>query len=275
MPKRRRVCFGNNKGGTGKTFVTTQLAAVMSARERRVLVIDMDPQANATRRLGFNSDPNNPLPTIAEALRQASPGLAADVIVPCGWDHEVAKRIDLIPSSYYLENRISEAGVIGAMQRLDVVLDGVDDEYDLVLIDCPPSLGHLTQMSLAASDHALVVTKPEYDDVQGALRYYSFVRDNAAIGLGNPHLRLRGVIVDNYDQRIAGHKFQLDGLPESFADVPIWDPPIPAWAVAKDATDAAAPLQAYGGAARPRELLEKMNKLAEKLDELTQEEKAA
>jgi chromosome partitioning protein len=271
--RRRRVALGNNKGGTGKTAVTVQLAAALSHRKLRVLVSDLDPQANTSRRLGFRWDPENPVATMSEAIKSGERGVAADAIVPCGWDHELAERIDLLPSRYDLENRMSEAGVLGAVQRLATVLDGADDDYDVVLIDCPPSLGHLTQMGLAAADHAVCVLQPEYDDVEGGQRFHNFITQHATVGLGNPHLRLRGVIVNNYDKRLGGHQFQLEGLPEAFADVPIWEPPIPAWSLVKDATDSASPLHAFESA-RARDLRDRLDTLANNVAELTLEEAA-
>ncbi|WP_344044212.1 ParA family protein, partial [Saccharothrix xinjiangensis] len=103
-----RVALGNNKGGSGKTAGTVNLAAALAERGLRVLVVDLDPQANASRRLGRRFDPTNPSTTVSEAIQNAGQGVAADALVPCGWPDPYASRIDVIPARYDLENRISE-----------------------------------------------------------------------------------------------------------------------------------------------------------------------
>ena len=157
-----RIAVGNNKGGVGKTTVTVNLAAALAEAGRRVLVVDVDPQANAGRRLGVVHDPAAPRPTISEAIQANAAGCAADVLVPCGWTGEEYRRIDVAPARFDLENRVSEAATLGAVLRLKTALDGVDDDHDVVLIDCPPSLGHLTQLALAAADAAVCVAEPEF-----------------------------------------------------------------------------------------------------------------
>lgn len=240
-----RVAIGNNKGGVGKTSVTVNLAAALAEAGRRVLVVDMDPQANASRRLGVPFEPENS--TVSEAietgLRQR--GIAAGVITGIGWPEPYASRIDLVPSRFDLENRVSEAGVLGAVTRLRTALDGADDGYDLTLIDCPPSLGHLTQLSLAAATHAVTTVEPEYDAVEGALRYRDFVEANAAT-LGVPQLRLVGVLVNKTRPRLGVHAFHVEGLDELFGAELVWSPPIPDRAVIKQATDDSIPLRQLG-----------------------------
>lgn len=246
-----RIAIGNHKGGSGKTATTIGLAAALAELERRVLVVDLDPQANASRRMGVRVDPAHPIPTISEAIRASqagdAPGAAAEAIVTPGWPEPYRDRIDLIPSRFDLENRISEAATVGAVGRLRRALDGVDSDYDITLIDCPPSLGHLTQLALAAADATVAVLDPEYDSVEGAVRLRDFV---AAAGaeLGNPELYLAGVIVGRARQ-LGAHAFQLDGLPELFGSELIWSPTIPERAAIKDAADAAIPVAALGSVA--------------------------
>ncbi|MGW0588998.1 ParA family protein [Streptosporangium sp. NPDC002607] len=241
----RRVVVGNHKGGAGKTAYTVNTAAAAATLGRRVLVVDLDPQANASRRLGFRWDPSEPVPTISEAIKADAPGVAADAIYPCQWEQEIGERIDLIPARFDLENRVSEAGVIGAVFRLRKALEGVDDDYDLVLLDCPPSLGHLTQLALAAA-HAVVCTvEPEYDSVEGAVRLRDFIADRAG-DLGVPGLPILGYVVSRVRATVGAHAFQLDGLPDLFGADRIWTPHVPERAPIKDAADAAVPLRSLG-----------------------------
>lgn len=106
-----------------------------------------------------------------------------------------------MPSRYTLEDRATEAGQRGAYRRLAKALKGADDHLDYTLIDCPPSLGHLTQMALAAAHHGLASTEPEHDSVEAAALYRDFV---AASGedLANPDLSFIGLIVSAYDMRV-------------------------------------------------------------------------
>jgi cellulose biosynthesis protein BcsQ len=247
-----RVAIGNHKGGSSKTTTTVCLAAALAEAGHRVLVVDLDPQANASRRLGVRFNPNDPAPTISEAIEESVPGmegLAADAIVPAAWPEPYAERIHVVSSRFDLENRISEAGVVGAVGRLRRALAGVDDDYAVTLVDCPPSLGHLTQNALACADAgAVTVLEPEYDSVEGALRYRDFITANAG-ELGNPQLRLIGVIVARLRANLGAHAFQLEGLDDTFGTDLLWSPYVPERAVVKDAADAAQPLSAYPGPA--------------------------
>src|SRR5699024_7619601 len=113
----RRVAIGNHKGGSGKTQTVTGLAAALAEQGRRVLVVDMDPQANASRRLDAAFSRDDPTPTTAEVVHDGSSGIAAQAIRPCGWDEPYDSRIDVIPARFDLDNRLSEAGLIGAVLR--------------------------------------------------------------------------------------------------------------------------------------------------------------
>lgn len=241
-----RVAIGNHKGGTGKTSVAVGLAAALAEAGRRVLVVDMDPQANASRRLAAAWDPEDPSVTVSEVILNSSRGIAAEAIRPCGWPQPYSDRVDVIPSRLDLDNRLGEAAQLTAVQRLALALADADDNYDVTLIDCQPSLAHLTQMALAAADVALAVMDPTYDGVAGAVTYREFVEsDRNRLGLGNEHLRLAGVIVNRLRANVGAHQFQLDGLADLFGDL-VWTPYLPERAAVLDSGDAAVPLATYG-----------------------------
>lgn len=261
--------IGNNKGGPGKTTVTVQLAAALARRGRRVLVVDLDPQANASRRLGFRWSPADPVPTVAEAIKSGEEGVAAEAIIGSAWTGATGQLVDLIPSRWDLEQRISEAGQVGAVRRLARALTGVPAHYSAVLIDLPPSLGHLTHLGLAAADHALCVVEAEYDSVEGATRYRDFItayRDD----LANPALTLAGVIVSRLRANLGEHAYQLDGIREQFAGA-LWEPSIPERTILKDAAAAGVPVQSMTGSAA-REVTAVFDQLADRLEQQMTEE---
>lgn len=266
-----RVVIGNNKGGSGKTAATVNLAAALAEIGKRVLVVDLDPQANASRRLAAAFDPRQPTPTTAEVIRDGGDGVAAQAVRPCGWKPGTTadgrpvvygELIDVIPARFDLENRISEAGTTGAVLRLRRALAGVDDEHDVTLLDCPPSLGHLTQLALAAGHEAVGTVEPEYDSVEGALRYRDFIAaERNREALGNMSLRLAGFIVSRVRAGVGAHTYQLDGLADTLGAGLVWEPQIPEWSVVKDAADAAVPLRSLGGG-RAREMAGRFATLA-------------
>ncbi len=260
--------IGNNKGGPGKTTVTVQLAAALAGGGRRVLVVDLDPQANASRRLGFRWSAAEPVATVSEVVKSGEEGVAAEAIIGSSWAGPIGELVDLIPSRWDLEQRISEAGQVGAVRRLAKALTGVPAHYDVVLIDLPPSLGHLTHLGLAAADHALCVVEAEYDSVEGATRYRDFItayRDD----LTNPCLALVGVIVSRLRANLGEHAYQLDGIRDQFIDV-LWEPSIPERTILKDAAAAAVPIQTMNGPAA-REVADVFAQLAARLEQQMKE----
>lgn len=249
----RRTAIGNNKGGAKKTTLAVRLAEALAKKGRRVGVVDLDPQGNASRRLGWVDDPANPPLTTSEAVEANAEGVAAQVWQPIGWECDYADRITLMPARYTLEDRAVEAGQRGAWRRLAKALKGADDHLDDVLVDCPPSLGHLTQMGLAAAHFALGSTEPEYDSVEAAVRYRDFVATSGE-DLGNPELRFLGVVVSAYDMRVGGHVGQLDGTRTLFGDG-MWGV-VPRRSLIANADEYAQPLSELSDSAEVRAVFE-------------------
>lgn len=247
MTTAQRTAIANNKGGPGKTTVAVNLAAALARRGRRVLVTDMDPQGNATRRLAavMNADS----PTVSEAIAAATPGCAAKTITACGWDTDYAHLISVIPAGPDLVNRDGESHHLGSVRRLAKALKGADGEFDDTLFDLQPSLGHLTQMGLAAADGVLGVTEPEYDSVQGAIRVRDFI-GLAADDLGNPGLHMTGWVISRVRDSLGAHKHQIGGFEELFGAGMAWEPYIPERTAVKDAADGSFPLELAGPAGR-------------------------
>jgi len=223
----RTVGIANNKGGVGKSQVTVHLADALARAGNTVLVVDLDPQANATRRLGVTIDPAQPIPTMSEVLKSGERGVGEGAVVPCGWVDGTgaplpsAENIDLLPARFDLINRESESGQVGAVRRLKKSLDGWAEDYDVVLIDTPPNLGHLTQMAMAAADAILIPTDPAYDSAEAAIRVRDFATVHAE-DLGNPGLYVAGVIITRYRKTLEAEE-QIKGLSENFGDL-LWNP---------------------------------------------------
>jgi chromosome partitioning protein len=150
------VAVVNQKGGVGKTTVTLGLASAAATRGRRVLVVDLDPQANATSGLGVW----NPATTVDAALEADRPGSAASLALTSAWSIAGGTAPQVLASTPGLSTREPQLAndPVGAQDRLHLAL--IDHDYDLVVIDCPPSLGLLTINGLFAADRALIVTEP-------------------------------------------------------------------------------------------------------------------
>jgi chromosome partitioning protein len=224
------------KGGVGKTTVSLGLAEAAANRGLRVLVVDLDPQANAT--LGLN--PATIRFTTGDVLADARDGVAADAITASGWGPQV----DLIPSEPALEHR-NRPGDASSALRLRRALRGVADDYDLVLMDSPPSLGEITRNGLAAATHAVVVTEPGYFALTGAeqaLDAVTVVRDHT-----NLRLRALGIVVNRMRSTVGEHKYRLKELQQAYPALLV-PPPIPERSVVQRAEGAGVPFRANGRA---------------------------
>ncbi len=184
--------IANQKGGVGKTTSVINLAAVLGARGLRTLVVDIDPQANATSGMGFNKYDFEV--STYDLLLEEIP--AAEIVV-----HSDTYLVDLLPSSPALAGaEVELVNVIGREYRLVNALGAVADDYDYVLIDCPPSLGLLTVNALAAaSDGIIVPVQCEYLALEGLTQLTQTI--DLVQRFLNPRLVLRGLIMTMYDNR--------------------------------------------------------------------------
>ncbi len=206
------------KGGVGKTSVVLGLAGAATVRGLATLVVDLDPQGNATSLLKSHKTRT----TVADVLGHPTRETVESALTPCDW--EVAPgEVDVLPGH---TNTIRFDAWTGGPWRPKLARAlGHLDGYDLVLIDCPPSLGALTREALAASDLALVVTTPSYFGAQGverAMAEIDEVRKNH-----NRDLQLAGIVVNRVRSVAEEHQYREHELVEIYGRSTVMKPLMP------------------------------------------------
>jgi chromosome partitioning protein len=187
----RVVAIVNQKGGVGKSTTAVNLGAALAELGRKVLVMDLDPQGNASTGLGI--DPGRREVGTYQILSQGMPAEEAvmETSVPGVW--AIPSTIDLAGAEIELVGQISRE------TRLARAIEAVTPAYDFVLLDCPPSLGLITVNALTAADEVIVPIQCEYYALEGLgqlLRNVRLIQQNL-----NPGLRLTGIVLTMYDRR--------------------------------------------------------------------------
>ena len=199
------IAFANQKGGVAKTTTTLNLAAAFAERGHRVLCVDMDPQGNLTMSQGIDPD------TLEQSM--------FDVLVHDLSIREVIRRreIDVACASIDLAGaEIAMSTKIGRERSLTKALRAVDEDYDWVFVDTPPSLGLLTVNALTAADQVIVPVQCEYLSMRGLLQLQNtlaMIRENL-----NPDVQIAGILPTMVDTRTLHAKEALEILEENFGD---------------------------------------------------------
>jgi chromosome partitioning protein len=189
----RVIAIANQKGGVGKTTTAINLGASLAVAEKRTLVVDIDPQGNATSGLGVEQSES--LPTIYDVLvgqRPATEAVLREVHFPF---------LDLVPSTRDLVG--AEIELVDAAQREKILrqaLAPLRGAYDFILVDCPPSLGLLTLNTLTAADSVLIPIQCEFYALEGLSQLLNTIR-LVQRGL-NPSLDIEGVLLTMFDRRL-------------------------------------------------------------------------
>ena len=204
------IAIANQKGGVGKTTTAINLAASLSVLEKKVLIIDADPQANTTSGLNFSPD-NDQQRTLYEVMIGSID--ISDALIQT----EIAN-LHMIPSHINLVG--AEIEMLEAEDReklLKKALAPIRDNYDYIIIDCSPSLGLITVNTLTAADSVMIPVQPEFFALEGLGKLLQTIR--LVQGGVNPDLTIEGFVVTMFDGRTRVHTQVLNELREHFREL--------------------------------------------------------
>ncbi|MBO6119422.1 MAG: ParA family protein [Lachnospiraceae bacterium] len=185
------IAITNQKGGVGKTTTAINLSAALAEANQKILLVDFDPQINATSGIGVELDDNDE--TVFDAIHNKEK--IRNIII-----NNVVANLDLLPGSIELSSLETE--LVSKQDRemvLKNVIDTVKDDYDFIIIDCPPAVGILTVNALVASDACIIPVQCEYFSLEGlnqVLNAIEIVRSNM-----NPSLKIEGLLFTMFDSR--------------------------------------------------------------------------
>ncbi|MBI3601805.1 MAG: ParA family protein [Candidatus Omnitrophica bacterium] len=253
MPKTIAIC--NQKGGTGKTTTAVNLSAALSDSGKKVLLVDMDPQGNATSGIGVNK--NEIKSSIYDVLIQKSS--ISEVLIPTNYPN-----LSLAPCNINLTGaEIELVGVLSRETRLKKALDTIKTQYDFIFIDSPPSLGLLTLNTLVAADTILIPIQCEFyalEGVGGLLNTIHLVKD----GL-NAMLEIEGVLLTMADFRTNLTNEVIKEIKEFFKEK-VYSTIIPRNVRLSEAPSFGKPIHVYDptsvGAVKYKELAQEMLKVS-------------
>ena len=204
----RIIAFSNQKGGVGKTTSVVNIAAALSKKGKKVLLIDMDSQGNATSGVGISKKSV----TASSYDLLSGEKSVSDTII-----HTEFKNLDLIPSSIDLAGTDLD---LADSENRNVILRGVLSDiksgYDYILIDCPPSLGTLAINALCAADGVIIPMTCEYYSLEGLSQLMVTIREVKR--LYNPSLDITGILITMYDKRLTLAKQVLAEIEKYYSD---------------------------------------------------------
>jgi chromosome partitioning protein len=205
----RKIAVCNQKGGVAKTATAVNLTAGLSLAEKNVLLVDIDPQANATS--GFGIDYRSLETSIYDCLYE--PSILKQTIIKTKWP-----RLSVLPSNPDLAGAEIELVEKNDREgRLKELLDSFHDEYDFIVVDCPPSLGILTINGLVACDSVIIPIQCEYYALEGLEKLLKTLK---AIKQGlNTNLVIEGILLTMYDARLNLAKDVVEDIQQHFPNV--------------------------------------------------------
>jgi chromosome partitioning protein len=247
----RTIAVANQKGGVGKTTLALCLAAALAKRGQRVLLVDLDPQAGATKILGIDTRER---PSMADLMLSGDDHSIREVVTATEWG------FDLAPSEITLARKDLQRQA-GDDLILRAALQAEPLDYTAVLVDCPPQLGGLTINALAAAGDLLLITEPSYIAQTGVADLLE-TRDIIRRRL-NPDLSLAGVVINLVDHTREA-KLRIDETIEYFGDA-VWDPLVPRRVVIKEALAKGIPLHHPAAGRDAREVVPIFEQLSRRI----------
>lgn len=243
------------KGGVGKTTVTLGLASAAAAAGRRVLVVDIDPQSSTTDVLGIY--PSMSAGRMKAALDADEAGSAAAQIIESSWGDNVW----VLPGNRELRHWDNQGSARVRAGKLAKALKGVAEDFDVVLIDCPPGLGEPVVMALAAAQRAILVAEPSVFSVRAIIPVADLIDD--VWQRYNQDLDLAGVIVNRVPPKSSEADRQFHDIGEMVGHSAVWSPVVPQRVLLAQAAAEQRPIHSYGN--RANDLIEVFDKLYRKL----------
>ena len=204
------IAIANQKGGVGKTTTAINLAASLAVLEKKVLIIDADPQANTTSGLNFSPD-NDQERTLYEVMVDQIDIRNTLIQTEIANLHMIPSHINLVGAEIQLVDAADRES------RIKNALAAIKDNYDYIIIDCSPSLGLITVNSLAAADSVMIPVQPEFFALEGLGKLLQTIR-LVQNGI-NPDLNIEGFVVTMFDGRTKVHNQVLGKLREHFGDM--------------------------------------------------------
>lgn len=204
------IAIANQKGGVGKTTTAINLAASLAVLERKVLIIDADPQANTTSGLNFSPD-NDEQRTLYEVMIGKIDVEDALIQTELAGLHMIPSHINLVGAEIEMLEMPDRESV---MRK---ALMPIRDRYDYIIIDCSPSLGTVTINSLTAADSVIIPVQPEFFALEGLGKLLQTIR--LVQSESNPDLQIEGFVVTMFDGRTRVHSQVLSELREHFKDM--------------------------------------------------------
>ncbi|MDR9443349.1 MAG: ParA family protein [Microbacteriaceae bacterium] len=227
------------KGGVGKTTIALGIASAALDKGMNTLFVDLDPQCDATTGLAATNDFSE---SCADVLLSPKPSVVQKAIVEAKWQEGHQSKIHVMVGSTRSLMVDNPQPTLGELWRLEQALSVVEDDYDLVVIDTPPSLNALTRTAWVASDRVLVVSEPSFFSVVAADRARKAI--NEISSKLSPRLALHGVVVNRLRESSDEHNFRLSELREMFAEKLVY-PHFSERTTLQQSTGAATPIHSW------------------------------